>query len=47
MMTSIKIVSWNAKGLKCPIKRGKVKWVLWGFSCDAAILLESTLEEVF
>ena len=46
MMTSIKIISWNIRGLNCQIKKGNVKWVLRRFSCDIAILLESKLEEV-
>lgn len=46
MMISIKIISWNVRGLNYPIKRGNVKWVIRRFSYDVAILLESKLQEI-
>ena len=42
----MRIISWNVRGLNCPLKRGSVRWVLRRYSCDVAILLESKLEGV-
>ena len=46
MAATVKIISWNVRGLNCPPKRGRVRWVLRRYSCDVTILLESKLEEV-
>ena len=46
MGTCVKVISWNVRGLNCPVKRGDVKWVLHKFACDVAILQESKLEVV-
>jgi len=46
MVATMRIISWNARGLCGPIKRGSVRWVLCRYSCDVAILLESKLKEV-
>ena len=46
MGTYVNIISWNVRGLNCPVKRGDVKWVLRKFACDVAILQESKMEEV-
>jgi len=42
MATTVRIISWNVRGLNCPLKRGSVH----RYSCDVAILIESKLEEV-
>jgi len=42
----VKVISWNVRGLNCPVKRGDVKWVLRKYACDVAILQESKMEEV-
>ena len=44
MKPTIKIISWNVRGLNCQDKRGNVKWVLRRFSCGFGVLLESKLE---
>ena len=46
MASTVRIISWNVRGLNCPLKRGSVRWVLRRYSCDVAILIESKLEEV-
>ena len=46
MKKSIRIISWNVRGLNCPSKRGDVKWVFYRYCCDVAILVMSKLEEV-
>jgi len=43
---SIKIVSWNVRGLNLLNKRGAVRWVLRNFCYDIAILQESKMEVV-
>ena len=45
MAPTMRIISWNVRGLNSPLKRGSVRWVLRRNSCDVAIL-ESKLEEV-
>jgi len=45
-MTTIMIIAWNVMGLNFPNKRRDVKWVLRKYCCDAAILVESKLEEI-
>jgi len=46
MAATVRIISWNVRGLNCPLKRGSVRWVLRRYSCDVAILLESKFGEV-
>jgi len=46
MAAILRIISWNVRGLNCPLKRGSVRWVLRRYSCDVAILLESKFGEV-
>jgi len=46
MGTHVRIISWNVRGLNCPVKRGDVKWVLRRFACDVAILQETKMEEI-
>uniref|UniRef100_A0A7C8ZNH5 Endonuclease/exonuclease/phosphatase domain-containing protein n=1 Tax=Opuntia streptacantha TaxID=393608 RepID=A0A7C8ZNH5_OPUST len=46
MEANLRIISWNVRGLNCPLKRGSVRWVLRRYSWDVAILLESELQEV-
>ena len=43
---NIKILSWNVRGLNCPINRGHVRQVLQNYFCDIAILQESKMEDV-
>ena len=46
MEANLRIISWNVRGLNCPLKRGSVRWVLRRYTCDVAILLETKLQEV-
>ena len=43
---SVKVLLWIVRELNCPIKQGKVRWVLDRVSCDIAILQESKMKDV-